>query len=273
MKINSLVIFLIFTVVCSYGQDRVKGSRVVTDVSERLPTFTKVNVTDGLEITLLKSGTEGYDLEMDDNLVELINMDVKDSILTVSLRKTIRSSKKLDITVRFNEISEIQVDQKARVTSQSVIETPHFKGAISGNGFLQAEIKAPEGSFTINESSKLELDYRGDRLSINASDNAFALGDINTEEFDLVASGRSDIDFKGNALETVITLDETADFKGKTFDSDAVKVILRGSSKATLSVDKDILIDMSDKSTLNLYGEPSITIERFSGTSTLQKKE
>lgn len=273
MKRNLLIIIFSFTSTLVFSQDRVKGSRLVTTVSENLPAFNRINVTDGLEVALLKSEIQGYDLEMDDNLVELISMDVRDSLLVVSLRKTIRSSKKLNITVRFKQLSEIKVDAKAKVSSQSIIEAPVFKGIVTGNGSLQAEIKATEAFLTIKENSKLEIDYRGDVLIIDASDSTFEKGDINTESLNLTANGRSDIDFTGNALKTVLTLNDNADFNAKTFASDAIKVILRSSSKATLSADKDIIIDMSDKSVLTLYGEPAITIDRFSGTATLQKKE
>lgn len=273
MKRSLLCSLFILIASITYGQDRVKGSKVVINVSESLSTFKRLSVTDGLEVTLLQSDMLGYDLEMDDNLVELIRMDVRDSLLTVSLSKTIKRSKKLNITIRFNELQEIKVDAKARVYSQSIIETSRFKGIILGNGLLEAEIKAPQCSFSINESSKLVLDFRGDDLTINATDNAFANGDINTETISITASGRSDIDFKGNAQRMAIALDETADFKAKSLDVDEVNVNLRGSSKTDLNVDKEIIIDVSDKSMLNLYGSPKITIERFSGQATLQKRD
>lgn len=273
LKHALLMAVMICCSIVTNAQDKVKGSRLVVNDSRILENFTKLKVTDGLEVTLLEARTPGYDLEMDDNLIELIDFDTRDSLLTISLRKTIRSSKKLDITLRYISLEEIMVVAKAKVVGKNMIQADDFMSTVLGGSELDIELKSNTATFTMDDNSRLELDYKGDDLVINASDNAFAKADINTDTFTLIASGRTDLEFSGNANESTITLDDDAEFKARAFDIDTVKLIARGSTKTTLTADKDILIDMSDKSELTLYGEPAITVDRMTGTTVLQKKE
>lgn len=271
---NVALLLLIIMTSCTAAaqREKVKGSRNVKEMSEPLRAFTDIKVTDGLEVTLIADAQTGFDLEMDDNLLELISFDIRDSLLLVSTRKEIRSSKRLNITVRFTELHSVSLDAKSKVTTKSTLESNVFKGNFLDGSEFEGEIRAETAIITANSNSKFEIDYNGDDLTINMNDNAFAKADINTDTFTLTAMGRTDLDFKGNAKDAKLNLSDNAEFKGRAFDVDEVIVVGRNSSSAIISVDKDIIVDLADKGEIQLYGEPKITMERFADSASLLKK-
>ncbi len=278
MKINYIkiisILLIVFTVNTINAQNgKIKGSRNVIQVSEDLKPFTAIKATDGLEITLIKDSKTGFDLEIDDNLVDIIMFDIKDSLLVVSKRKTIRSSKKLDIIVRFQELNAITVNDKSKISTSSIIKADSFEGNFMSGGSFEGEIDATTAVITANESSKVKLDYKGDDITLNLSDNATITMDVNTDVFELTAAGRSDSNIKGNANTATINVNDTAEVKARTFDVDILNINGRDSSSTIITTDKEVVIDLNHKSSLQLYGVPVITVKQLAGTSKILKKE
>ncbi|WP_298325970.1 GIN domain-containing protein [uncultured Dokdonia sp.] len=273
MKGIAIAVLMFVTTAVSAQRERVKGSRNVKDVSEVLRPFTDIKVTDGLEVTLIADSQPGYELEMDDNLIELISFDVRDSVLLVSARKDIRSAKRLDITVRFVTLNSVSLDAKSKVKAQSVLKSDFFRGSFLDDSQFEGEVKATQASITANSNSKIEMDYMGDDLTMNVTDNAFAKADINTKKFTLSASERSDLELIGNAQTVTLDLKDNAECKAQTFNADVINVIGAGNSTTIVTADQEIVVDLADKAQLQVYGEPKLTIERFTGTSKILKKE
>ena len=273
----SRVCFLVLILVTGFSataqREKVKGSRNVKEMSQDLEAFNAIKVIDGLEVTLIADSKEGFDLAMDDNLLELINFDIRDNVLVVSTSKDIRSSKKLDIIVRFRELASIVAQAKSKVVAKSAIKIDSFNGNFTSGSTFKGEIKATKASIMANENSKFEIEFFGDDLKVMVSDNAFVKADIDTQNFTLTATGRTDLELVGNAQTAMMTLSDTAECKAKALLTDQVTVIARGSGRAEVIADKEIIVDLSDKSSLEIYGDSKIIIERFSGNAKLLKKE
>ncbi|TVZ50892.1 GIN domain-containing protein [Dokdonia sp. Hel_I_53] len=268
-----LTLLILATLSVSAQREKIKGSRNVKELSEPLRPFTDIKVIDGLEVTLIQDATTGYDLEMDDNLLEIISFDIRDSTLLVSTRKDIRSSKKLNIIVRFEELNSVTVAAYSKVISKSTINTEDFACNLTSDSVFEGEIKSENAVITADESSKVDVEFKGDEIRFNLKNNAFAKADINTEKFVVMASGRTDMNFKGNAEEATITLTDNAEFKGRAFAVDQASLVLKDDTNALISIDKDLVLDMNHKSELELYGSPSIVIEKLAGNSKILKKE
>ncbi|WP_186439103.1 GIN domain-containing protein [Dokdonia sp. Hel_I_63] len=273
MKSIAIAVLMFVTTAVSAQRERVKGSRNVKDVSEVLRPFTDIKVTDGLEVTLIADSQPSYELEMDDNLIELISFDVRDSVLLVSARKDIRSAKRLNITVRFVTLNSVSLDAKSKVKAQSVLKSDFFRGSFLDDSQFEGEIKAKQATITANSNSKIEMDYMGDDLTMNVTDNAFAKADINTKKFTLSASGRSELELKGNAQTVSLDLNDNAECKAETFNTDVININATGSSTTIVTADQEIIVDLDEKAELHVYGEPKLMIERFTGTSKILKKE
>lgn len=254
-------------------REKVKGSRNVKEMSQSLLPFHSIKVIDGLEVSLIADAEPGFDLAMDDNLLELINFNIRDSILVVSTSKDIRNAKKLEINVRYTQLKTVNVQADSKVIAQSIIKTATFNANVTSGGSFEGEIKATKANIMANESSKVTIGFIGDDLEMIISDNAFAKADINTERFTLTATGRTDLELTGNAETASITLGNTAECKAGAFKTDITTIVARENARARISADKTITIDLSDKSELDLYGDSKIIVERFSGNAKLLKKD
>lgn len=272
-RVSLLVLILVTGFSATAQRERVKGSRNVKEMSQSLLAFNAIKVIDGLEVTLIADSEPGFDLAMDDNLLELINFNIRDSMLVVSTSKDIRSAKKLEISVRYTQLHTVLVQAKSKVVAQSIIKAETFNANVTSGASFEGEIKATKANLMANESSKLDIGYIGDDLELIVSDNAFAKADINTERFTLTATARTDVELTGNAETATITLADTAECKAGAFKTDMTTIVARGSANARVSADKEITIDLSDKSELELYGDSKIIVERFAGSAKLLKKD
>ena len=70
-------LILLFTIsVFAQRKPKIKGNRVVTQISETLPDFNAIVLQDDLDIVLKKSFGPGYEIEADDNLIDILKFKV-----------------------------------------------------------------------------------------------------------------------------------------------------------------------------------------------------
>ncbi|MEC8832951.1 MAG: DUF2807 domain-containing protein, partial [Bacteroidota bacterium] len=96
-------------VVFAQRKPKIKGSRIVTQVSEELPPFNAVVLNDDLEINLKKGLGPGFYISADDNLVDILKFEVVDETLIISSYYTITAKKELEITVNYTGLKALTV--------------------------------------------------------------------------------------------------------------------------------------------------------------------
>ena len=105
------ILLLSITVGFSQKKPKIKGSKVVVEVNEVLQPFNSIKLIDDLKIELKRSREEGYYINGDDNLMDVLKLAVKDSTLYISSFYKITSKKKLDIVIHYDMLNTIIMDE------------------------------------------------------------------------------------------------------------------------------------------------------------------
>jgi hypothetical protein len=84
---------------------------------------------------------------------------------------------------------------------------------------------------------------------------------------------RTDATVEGTTESAVIRIDNSSNFYGNNFTVNTCSLFIADNSDATIEVTDQFTLDASGKTEIFLYGEPTITISRFLGSSKFQKKE
>ena len=71
----------------------------------------------------------------------------------------------------------------------------------------------------------------------------------------------------------MLRLDNSSKFSGKNYNIINADVLIESNSDATLFVETMLNLNASGSSAVYLYGEPKITLETFTNTPKLQKKD
>src|SRR5690606_8463298 len=98
----------------------IKGNGKITEVTEVLPSFNALELVDNLDLFLEPSNETGYSISADENLIDVLKLKVEDKTLKISSYYKITSKKKLEITIRYNDLNKITL-QDGTVGSKEVI--------------------------------------------------------------------------------------------------------------------------------------------------------
>jgi hypothetical protein len=251
---------------------KIKGSRIVTQVSEELPPFDAIVLNDDLEINLKKSFGPGFHLIADDNLIDVLKFEVQDGTLVISSYYNITAKKQLEITVDYTELTAITVKNGSMV-SKDVIESNEL--FVDGFNNAKMDIKANAAVMDINleDTSSGDFHTEVDSLNINLNKRAqaYVYAQINAGTVDL--EGNASLAMEGTSDKIQINVMDYAKYKGETMQISSCALELAGNASARVYAFGDINIKSTGDASIYLYGSPKITIEEFLGRSQLIKKE
>lgn len=261
----------------SYGQtdDKIKGNRDVTIQQTYIDPFHTIVIGEEFEVELIYNSKPSVQVEADDNLHEHINFEVKDSVLTFTTGdKDIRSRKKLDIKVNYGEgFAHIETLEDGEVRSLTSLELQDASLTTAGDSKAYLNIRAKNFTFSSSGSSKIKLNLTAEKAKISFSDNTKVDALINVNKLEMNLYQRASADIEGATKSMELRMDNDSNFDGKNFTTNTCNLLAEFDSEATLEVVESITIDSSGSSEIYIYGEPKITLNTFTGSSKLQKKE
>lgn len=272
-KIVFISLLLITVSVFGQRKGKITGNKEVIETRGDLTAFNGIDVSDELEVTLNQGAVSGYTLITDENLVDSVIFEVRDSILSVYTSNRITRSKKLEILVNAESLDLIKLSNNAKLSAASTIRSSSLVVSLKEGSELEMDVKSDSLTMDITNNSRADFQFKGDRLELNMMDNAFAEADINTATFHYNASGRVDAELKGVAMAVIINAKDSAEFKGKNLNTDVATIVGSGSTNINIFADKDVDIDLKDKAQLYLFGKPQIKVTNLSDESEILKRD
>ena len=269
-----LILLFIIAPIVSNAQrkPKIKGSRIVAQVSEELPPFNAIVLNDDLEINLDKSFGPGYHITADDNLIDILKFEVKEGTLVISSYYNITAKKELEITVNYTELKAITL-KNGSITSKDVIETNEL--FVDGFNNTKMDIKANAAVMDINleDTSSGDFNVEVDSLNINLNNRsqAYVYAQLNTGLLDL--DGNSSLTMEGTSDRLLVNMLDYAKYKGETMQVSSCQLNITGNANARVYTFSDIEIAATGDARIYLYGTSNIIINEFLDTAQLIKKE
>jgi len=277
---NKLYISAIFTFclcissLVAQNVNKVKGNKNVTIQQTDINPFHTIIVDEDFDIEIIYNQVPSVIIETDENLHEFINFGVIDGVLTFDKTTKITSKKRMNIQVNFNEeLTNIKTADNGEITSFTPIDLQNCLLISEGSSKVGLEIKTNDFQLQSNGRSKIKLNLTAETAKLTLSDNSKidALIYSSTTSIDLYQRTVANIEGKTNEL--ILKTDNYSQFNGKNFTAKICNTLNEISSDAYLEALDTITIDASGSSSVYLYGNPKIIINRLENTSKLQKKE
>ncbi|MGS2727040.1 GIN domain-containing protein [Psychroserpens sp. BH13MA-6] len=259
----------------SFAQDseKIKGDRNLTIKQTYVDEFKKIIIGEDFKVELFYNKKPSVEIETDDNLHEYINIAVVEGVLTLASTGDIRP-RKLEVKINYGDMfSDIEVKDDAEVRSLTSLELNNAMLKTSGSSRAYLNIKTDSFNFVSTEKSKVKLNITATDVVTQISDNTKmdALINASTAKIDLYQRANADIEGTINTL--TLRGDNNSQFNGKNFTAKTCEVIAEFASDVYVEVTESISIAASGSSEVYLYGNPQITITKFTDTVKLQKKE
>lgn len=256
------------------AQDKVKGSRNVQTEKYNLTPFTSIEISGDFEVGIEKGKRPMMKVKADDNLIDLIQNEVINGILYIRPAKEFKRAKKLEITISFSDtLNSIKISDEVELESNEDLFVNNFQLetkkkseaylTLTANSFnlihgddakAELNVTAQESYFQLNQSSKIEALVNAPSFKVDIYEKADARIDGEIEDFQLRA-------------------DQSSKFDGEKLTAVTANVIAQGNSDNIINVTESLEIVAKGDSKTEIYGQPSINLNEFSGKAVIEKKE
>ncbi|RSC92232.1 head GIN domain-containing protein [Tenacibaculum singaporense] len=200
--ITTVLILLSFTVNSQswWSSKKIKGNGKVITETRKISSFDKVNVGGSFDVYLI-DGTEGkITLEGEENILKYIETEVKNGKLNIHFKENtnIKTTKKLIVTVPFEDIESIALGGSGNVIAKKRIRADEASFALGGSGNITASVEANTVKTSIGGSGNIKLKGKTDNLKCAIG------GSGNVKGYDLKANSlKASIAGSGDVLATV----------------------------------------------------------------------
>ncbi|GEM_PF-616371 len=270
----ALVLVLVNLVqVHSQNPEKIKGNRLVTIINTEIDPFHTIALDEDFEIDLIYNKIPSVEIETDENLHEVIDFIVRDSVLYFNKLKRITSKKRLNIKVSYDDnLQHIEARDNAKINGLTPLNLYNATLKTSGSSKIGLTIQTDNFNFESADKAKAKLNITADTCNVNMRGTGKLEALINAPKLSAAIYERASANIEGNCDTADIDLDNNAQFQGKNFTINSCEIICNISSDAHLEVIKDITIDATGTSAIYLYQNPKITINSMTDTTKFQKK-
>ena len=212
----------------------VKGNGNVTTITRSVGDYDEISVGGSFDVELV-AGKEGtITIEGESNLLEYIVTEVRGNALKIKVEnnKNIRSTKKIKITVPFQDISRVSLAGSGEMWNRDVIKGTDFRTSVAGSGDLT-----------------LKLDVS----SVDAS-----------------VAGSGDLTLKGNSREIEASVAGSGEVHAKELKTDNAIVSVAGSGDVAVYCSKSIRARVSGSGDIEYYGNPDKQDTKVSGSGKIK---
>ncbi|WP_370478515.1 GIN domain-containing protein [Tamlana flava] len=267
----SLLLLVVFNSITA--QEKVKGNRNVTTEIADISTFHTIALDEDFEIEIIFNHNPTVEIETDENLHEFIEFQVIDNVLTFNNKARITSKKALNIKVAYNNtLKYIKTADDAEILALATMDLPSLKVNAIGSSKIGLTVQTPHFDFEADDKARCKLNVTSENCSIHLSGTSKLEALINTPNFLATFYQRGNAIIEGSCNLAKIDLDNSSQFNGKNFTINSCDVTCNIGSDAYLEVMENITIEASGTSSIYLYENPKIVINKMTDTSKLQKK-
>jgi hypothetical protein len=276
MKKIHLLLFTLLITTFSFAQkkEKIKGTKIVTVTQKEIGSFENIEIEDNLEIFLAKGGTQGLEIEADENLHEVIMAELNGTTLRLYTAKEVTGSKKLSIRVTYTENLK-SITAKNEVVLNSLTDLQLDTITIKNLDYSKSYLNVKSGNFTLimNDKTTAELNLQAESSAIELSKSAQLKALIASPEVKIDMYQKSVATIEGDAANAKIRLDNNANFTGRKFSVKNLELISESYTTNVVNALETVSISVSGKSQTQILGKPKVTMVNFADSAVIYKKE
>lgn len=268
VSISLLLTFATF----AQKKEKIKGSKIVKIEVKPVPAFETIDISDNLEIYLIKGASCSVEIDADDNLHSNIDISSKGKMLYLSTLKTVSGAKKFSLRITYtSDLKQIILHNNVKTNSLTDLDLETITFKLYDDTQLFATSKSKSFSLFLDDQARAEINLKGEKTTLNLSKNGALKALIVSNDIILDMYQKADAKVEGDCNNLKVRLDNSARFNGKNMMSKAADVTAELDAKAIVFAKNAVKISASGTSTIELYGEPKIDLTKFTDSASLKK--
>lgn len=238
-KSGLLTLLISFAILssCTYSDGKVtRGDGKVVTSAFALEDFDEIDLQGGFNVVLIQGSNLEAVIETDENLMELLNVEVRGKTLYVSTtRDVVLKPTRMNLTITYPALRGITVGGACKIESEDVIQSEDLRFDISGAAEIDLAIVA--------EVLRTEL------------------------------AGAGSISFEGKVREHYVDLAGASSLEAKDLITEVTEIDLSGAGSATIHATQKLKAHLSGVGSIKYYGNPAETQIDKSGLGSIRSAE
>jgi hypothetical protein len=268
-----LLLLLSTAIITAQKKETIKGSKKVTIEQREIGNFHGLEVDDNIEVYLERGEVASLKIEADDNLHDIITVDLQDNTLRIYTTKEAIRYRKLMVKITYSkDLNSVtsRNDVTINAIQQVLLDSISFRSFDDSKLFLNVNVK--DFLLQSNDESKVELNLKSETSKIVLSKDATLKSLIITGEFACDLYQKSTANIEGSTTNAVFRLDSNSHLIANKLTVKNIDLTSEGYSNSAVYAETSIIISASDKSEIQLFGEPKIEMRKFVDEAQLLKK-
>ncbi len=175
VKILISIVLALFVSSCVFNGNFSNGKKgnglVIEDTRETPEEFTEVSAAEGLEVYITQSNKTSILVKADENIIDLINTDIKNGKLYIHTSENIGSAtKKIHISLPI--ITQLKSSSGANLIAENTIEADNIELNASSGANVKLDVTANKVSITTSSGANIRVSGNTSYLATNASSGA-----------------------------------------------------------------------------------------------------
>ena len=268
-----LLLILTHSTLSAQQKEKVKGSKIVTVEQKEIGEFDNLEVSDNLEIFIIKGDKCGVEIEADDNLHDAIEINLHGNLLQLSSAKEISGAKKFSVRVTYtDDFKMLTARNQANVTALADITLTNFTFKAFDNAKIFANVKSKAFTLMADDKTKVELNLTAEQTNIELSKSAQLKALISSSAIKFDMYQKSTAVIEGDVIDLKLRLDNNANFTGKNLTAKNANLVAEGYTVCSILCNTWMAIEASGKAEISIYGDQKIDLRKFLDSATLIKK-
>jgi len=274
MRTKLLLIVLLFSIsAIAQKKDKVKGDKNVTSEERTFDYFSKIEVNDKIKLSLKQDNSVRLAIEADENLHDVIESEIEDGTLVLSLNRRVTSSKRFNLTIYIDDLEALELNDDSEIKGIDTFNFFDLHVTLNDKSDVKIDIESQTFSLVSNEKSKGDFTIKADSISLNMKESSKIKYVINTEKLDVDYDGSSTGEFVGKVTNLVLNANDNATFRGAELIAQESSINASNNSSSYINSKNNLIITAKDKSKIYIFNSPAIELKSFEDTSSIFKRE
>lgn len=196
--LTSLILMLTFAVNAQdwFSNKKIKGNGKVVTVTRITSGFNGVSVGGSFDVILVKGKEGKVIIEGEENIIPYIETEISGNLLKIKYKNNIniRTTKRLTVTVSYQDIESISLGGSGNILSESLIKSEDFNVALGGSGNISVKVDADTISASIGGSGNINLEGSSNELTCSiAGSGSIKAYNLKTDELEAKVAGSGSI--------------------------------------------------------------------------------
>lgn len=244
-----------------FGSKTVKASKNYVTKDIRVDNFTNVNIAGSIDVTYTqKAGKPDVKVYTSDNIVDLLNIEVKGNTLNIGFKKGVNVSyDKLEIKVSAEKLNSVNIAGSGDFEFANGLKTDDLKLSVAGSGDIEgSNISCTDLGVSIAGSGDINCSNIscGDLKTSIAGSGDLKLTNVSATSTNASIAGSGTLILSGNAQEASYSIAGSGDLFADGLQAKKVSASISGSGDIKCHATDYLKVRTSGSGSVGYKGEP-----------------